>query len=249
VSVAIHARDGNWGGSPVANVEAVVRSAAEAFAPAFGGDEVAIVVQPTIGDEDAPMVLTSPDQTGAFVVLLNVRGTYWARLAYQFAHELCHVLADPRSFVPDRFAWIEESLCETASLVALRWMARAWAVSPPYPNWRDYSASLAAYEAEHLAQPRRSLHEGVAFRTWLAKRLARLEAEPGRREDATIIARELLPLFEADRAAWGAVRFLHAFPRVAEEPLAGFLARWAAACPPAHRPGATAVASALSFEE
>ncbi len=40
-----------------------------------------------------------------------------------------------------------------------------------------------------------------------------LEADPNRREDNTIIAKELLPIFEADRAAWRVVRHLHGAPR------------------------------------
>jgi hypothetical protein len=233
MTLAIRANEGNWGGSQLSDVEAVARSAAASFA-AFDDDEsVAIVLDAAASEDDPPMAITPNEGSDEFVIRLNVRGNVWARLAYQFAHEFCHVLADPRTWPgpSDRFAWIEESLCETASLFALRSMAKAWAIEPPRSNWRDYSASLAEYEIDHTSLPERSLPPGVSLSSWLADRLPHLEANPGSRDDNTIIAKELVPLFEADPAAWRAVRRLHTWPRSQEAPLADFMNGWAIACP------------------
>ena len=88
----------------------------------------------------------------------------WARLAEQFAHEYCHAIADPGTLEIGQFTWIEGMLCETASLFALRHMAEMWAETPRYPSWRDYSASLAGYRAEHLATPSNCLLLGSGLR-------------------------------------------------------------------------------------
>ena len=167
------------------------------------------------------------------MVQLNVRGNLLARLAYQFGHEYCHVLADPMTYWTEgegRLAWIEEVLCETASLFALRSMSKRWAIDPPYPNWRECPTSLAEYEAEHVSDPMRSLASGARFSDWLNNRLRQLGVDPSRRDDNTIIAKELLPIFETHRTAWRAVRRLHSAPRSSEGSLAGFMIDWARRC-------------------
>ena len=96
MTLSIRASEGDWGGAEVSNVEAVARSAATRFA-AYGDDEsVAILVEPTPSDGDPPMALSATSPSGGeFVVRLNVRGPFWARLAYQFAHfRFGHFLLD-----------------------------------------------------------------------------------------------------------------------------------------------------------
>jgi hypothetical protein len=204
---------GDWGGAELANVEAVARSVAACFS-GFGQESIAILLEPASDEGSQPMTLFAKNAAGEFVVRLNVRGNLWARLAYQFAHEFCHVLANPTTFTFDRFTWIEETLCETGSLFALRSMAKTWAVDPPYPNWRDYASSLADYAAKRISEPAHCLTPGQPFPDWLAGRLPYLEANPGLREDITIIAKELLPLFEKDPSRWRALRYLHSLPRL-----------------------------------
>jgi hypothetical protein len=231
MTLSIRVSQGDWGGAELSNVEAVARSVATSFAAYDDDESVAILVEPTSSEGDLPVALLATSPSGELVVRLNVRGTFWAQLAYQFAHEFCHVLADPRTFTVDRFTWIEEALCETASLFALRHMTKTWADTPPYPNWREYSAALAHYEAEHVSDPARSLPPGEQFAAWLARRLPLLEADPLRRDDNTIVAKELLAIFDSDSAAWRAVRHLHTWPRLSSSSPADFMNGWAAACP------------------
>src|SRR5207248_5516848 len=99
---------------------------------AFDEDEDVVIELETAGSEDHPPMALLTISLGQFVVRLNVRGNLWARLAFQFAHEYCHVIADPTTWDRERrFAWIEEALCETGSLFALRSMARGWIANPP----------------------------------------------------------------------------------------------------------------------
>jgi hypothetical protein len=231
MTLLIRADQGDWGGAQLSDVEAVARSAAASFGALHENESVAIALEPTGSEDDPPMTHPATSPSGEFVIRLNVRGNLWARLAYQFAHEFCHVLADPRTWKNDRFAWIEEALCETASLFALRSMAKGWAIEPPYPNWRDYCSSLAGYEAERTSDTARRLPPGLPLSSWLVDHLTFLEADPYRRDDNTIIATELLPVFERDRAAWRAVRFLHTWPRSSVAPFADFMNGWAMACP------------------
>jgi hypothetical protein len=242
--VAIHANEGDWGGAHLSDIEAVARSVADSFAAFDDDDAIAITLEPTPSEDDPPRTLsgTGPRRS---VIRLNVRGNVWARLAYQFGHEYCHVLADPTTYWTDtgrHFAWIEEALCETGSLFALRSMAKSWAVDPPHPNWRGYSSSLAAYEAKHVSAPTRSLPLGMKFGDWLDDRLPLLEADPNRRDDNTVVAKEFLRVFEADHVAWRALRYLHSARQSIEDSLAGFMSDWASGCPPEFRQGVGSIA-------
>jgi len=244
MGVAIHASPGEWAGAKLSDIEAVTHSAADSFVGFDEGETIDITLEPTASEDDPPMTLSNTNP-GRSVVRLNVRGNRWARLAFQFGHEYCHVLADPttRTDRKRRFAWIEEVLCETGSLFALRSMAREWAINPPYPSWREYSSSLAAYEAEHVSDPTRSLPLGEKFADWLSVRVPLLEADPYRRDDNTIIAKELLCVFETDRAAWRALRCLHSAPQSSEASLAGFMSDWARTCPAEYRRSVAAIAA------
>jgi hypothetical protein len=245
MGLAIRANPGDWGGAQLSDIEAVARSAADSF-PAFHEEAIAIRLEPTSIEDDSPITLPT-NNPARFVIRLNVRGNLWARLAYQFGHEYCHVLADPASRTDRsrRFTWIEEALCETASLFALRSMAKRWATNPPYLTWREYSSSLAKYEAEHVSQPMRSLPLGARFADWLNDTLPLLVADPHRRDDNTIIAREMLRVFEANGAAWRTVRRLHSAPLVAEASLAGFMSDWARNCPAGDRHSVGSIAEVI----
>jgi len=246
MGVVIRANEGDWGGAQLSDIEAVARSVADSFAAFHEVEMIAITLEPTASEDDLPRTLAGSDP-GLSVVRLNVRGNLWARLAYQFGHEYCHVLADPttRSHKATRFAWIEEALCETGSLFSLRSMAKGWARNPPYPSWRGYSSSLAAYEAEHVSHPLRSLPLGTTFSDWFIERLPSLEADPYRRDDNTILAKEFLGVFETDRAAWRTMRCLHSAPRSSEASLAGFMSDWARACSAEDRRGVGSIAVLL----
>jgi hypothetical protein len=250
VGLAIEANEGDWGGAQLSDIEAVARSAADSFGALDDDEVMAITLEPTASEDDPPRTLSGTGP-GRSVVRLNIRGNLWARLAYQFGHEYCHVLADPttRSDKATRFTWIEEALCETGSLFALRSMAKRWAINPPYPIWREYSASLAAYEAEHVSHPMRSLPLGATFSDWLSDRLPLLEADPYRRDDNTIIAKELLRVFETEHAVWRAVRYLHAAPLSAEASLARFMNDWVRICPAECRRGVESVAELIDSGE
>src|SRR5437867_2924203 len=123
MGVALRANQGDWGGAQLSDIKAVARSAADSFAAYDEDEAIFITLEPTLNEDDPPMTSPSTGPSRS-VVRLNVRGNLWARLAYQFGHEYCHVLADPTTLTDQqrRFSWIEEVLCETGSLFALRSM-------------------------------------------------------------------------------------------------------------------------------
>jgi hypothetical protein len=229
IPVTVRVVDGDWGGASLADIKAVADSAIGAFLQVLANyPPTNIALQPTATENDVPMALAEKNENGEFVVLVNARGNLWARLAYQFAHEFCHVLGDSTTWAEDRFAWVEEVLCEAASLFALHSMASAWSTNPPYPNWRAYSSCLNDYAEGEVSSFTTLQAELIP---WLAERLPYLEADPRIRRDNGAIAVRLLPLFEASPAAWRVMRHLHGFERSKDLGLAGFIQAWCSSCP------------------
>ena len=175
---------------------------------------------------------------GRIAIGLAAQDTYWAQYSFQFAHEFCHTLANfsnrPQRSVrypPQANYWLEECLCETASLFTLRAMSRSWRTAPPYPAWRDYAPWLNAYAQQRLTLPEHKLPPGMRFLDWFH------EHEPALRSNAaiwdwnTIVAIHLLPVFEAEPRAWEAVSFMNQGRIAKNESLARYLADWRSRCP------------------
>ncbi|MBV8175422.1 MAG: hypothetical protein JO151_12790 [Verrucomicrobia bacterium] len=180
---------------------------------------------------------------GRIAIGLATQDTHWAQYSFQFAHEFCHTLANfsnsPRRsarYPPEANFWLEESLCETASLFTLRAMSRSWQTAPPYPSWRAYAPWLNAYAEQQMALPEHQLPTGKPFLVWFQERQTALRRNPAIRDWNTIIAVRLLPVFEAEPRGWEAVTFLNHGSPGANESLAAHLSAWRSRCPEDLRP-------------
>ncbi len=189
-----------------------------------------------------PITHYEPAADGCVVIGLAVEGKLWARCAFQFAHEFAHALMDHSNDAGRHWhqlehanQWLEESICETASLFCLRAMARSWQTQPPYRNWKSYAPSLAAYAAQRMSEPKHQLPAGQTFSKWFAAEEPGLRQQWAQREKNTLIAQQLLPLFEAEPAGWEAVTFLKLGTRDANKTLAQHLTEWHTNAPAAQR--------------
>ncbi len=103
--------------------------------------------EPTImilRDPQGPMAVSHPGLKGEHFVLLNSGDRLWAQVAYQFSHELGHVLCGNRSTQSPQM-WFEEAFCESLSLWTMDKMGVTWQTKAPYENWRSYATSLSGY--------------------------------------------------------------------------------------------------------
>jgi hypothetical protein len=233
MNLSIRVIEGDWGGALSADVTAVVKSVAQCFEEAVLERPVeAILVEPTSSISDPPITLYERTANGEVRVLLSVRGNLWARLAFQFAHEFCHVQSNYNPPPHHSSRWIDESLGETSSLFALRAMAASWRLRPPYPNWASYASNLTDYFEERRDEPGHQLPAGVAFRQWLSTQLPLLHDDSLRRADNTLVALRLLPVFEEDADAWRAVRYLNLWDAAQDLSVEDFCAHWRGTVPP-----------------
>jgi hypothetical protein len=204
---------------------------------------------------DHPQTDFKRTRGGRIAIGLAVQDTHWAQYSFQFAHEFCHSLANfsnspqrPVRYPIHANFWLEESLCETASLFTLRAMSRSWWIDPPYPAWRDYAPWLSAYADGRLKLPEHQLPPGTSFLDWFHQHQRELRKNAAIREWNTIIAIQLLPVFEGEPGGWKAVTFLNRGPRGTNESLAQHLARWRSQCPVNLRPFVNRLAAVFAVK-
>jgi hypothetical protein len=202
---------------------------------------------------DHPQTDFKRTPSGRISIGLSSRDTYWAQYSFQFAHEFCHALAN-FSNRPQRSVrypstanlWLEESLCETASLFVLRAMNRSWRTDPSYPVWRYYAPSFNDYVERRLALPEHHLPAGTPFIVWFRQNQEALRQNPALRDRNTIIAVKLLPLFEAEPLGWEALPFLNIGSSEKNQSLARHLAEWRSLCPTDLRPLVARIAAVFA---
>jgi hypothetical protein len=233
--INIRVQAGGFGVASAADITAVLQSAAgELFRywprPQFPSIDV-------YHRADHPQTDSRRAAGNRIAIGLTARDNHWAQYSFQFAHECCHALInysnDERGLTRDRrYAnlWLEESLCETASLFTLRALSRSWRIAPPYAAWRDYAPWFSAYAEKRLALPEHHLPAGTSFVVWFRANESALRQDSTRRDRNTIIAAQLLPIFEKEPRGWGALAFF----RRATNPnqsLSRHFADWRSSCP------------------
>ena len=221
--MGIQVVQGNWGDNRQEDIRVLLHNVATHFATGFRETlDWHIWVRPTNSEEDDPMTCYRSSAQEPFVILLQARDKYWAKFAYQFAHEICHVASDFERLRANPNNWFHEALCELASVATLRRMAKSWPDNPPYPNWSDYAPSLADYAENCLMKPERQLPNGLSLGSWLDGEEASLRADKCQRDKNAIVAYALLPLFEDTPSGWNTIRILPA----SNDTLSAYLHEW-----------------------
>ncbi len=222
------APNADWNAS-LRDVEKVLYSAAGSLWCFFPGRQIEpILVEPKGG----PIVLFKRGPEGQYRVRLATGNTYWSQYAFQFTHEFCHILCNYRDGGRGH-KWFEESLCETASLFALRRMAETWKTDPPYPNWKSYAGALGNYAGQRLDQCR--LPADTTLARWYQTNAEQLRSRLDLRENQRVVAGVLLPLFEQHPEHWAAVGYLNLEELPGSQSFPEYLAAWHRGCPKKHQ--------------
>ena len=231
----------DWGNAGEDDIKAVLQSAASAIYKHCLNTRIdTILVHRRF---DCPHTNFDRDSSGRIVIGLHTGDRYWAQYAYQFSHEFCHVLADHSNdwrkkwrSLDSPHLWFEECLCEAASLFTLRAMGQSWVVNPPYPNCRSFAPSLAEYAQDRIDDPAHALTPDETFQKWFQKHEKELRHNWKQRNKNTIIAKQLLPLFEAEPEAWEAVTYINLVSRDPNMSFYDFLSNWKKITPKDHQP-------------
>ncbi len=232
-----------FGGASAADITAVLKSAGEEIWRHCPNTRWEIPGFYIYHSDESPITVFDHHADGRIRIGLTTQGNHWSQFAYQFGHEFCHALAGHandwhRPWIKEKKAnhWLEESLCETASLFTMRAMGQTWQTKPPYPNWKSYAVALTNYAKERMDQVTAAKAPDFSFAKWFREQEATLREKATERALNNVIAVELLPLFEAEPAGWEAVTFINLSPaHETQKSLAKHLADWSAVAPAAHR--------------
>jgi len=230
-TLEIIVENGGWGKAAVPDIRAVLLSTANELWQHCPGQRLKPIR--VYHRTDFPQTDFLHDWRGRVRIGLNCEETRWAQMIFQFGHEFCHTLAQHsstalRGWHPPRHAnlWFEESLCEASSLFVLRRLAVTWQQNAPYEAWRTYAPVIAKYASDRLAKPEHQLPANTPFLAWFRQNEAALRDNPVLREKEVIVARQMLPLFEADPSGWAAACYLNLGTHQQGKPLAQHFSEW-----------------------
>jgi len=192
-----------------------------------------------VRSHSGPTVLYARNPQGEIVVQLDTEGTFWCQYAYQFSYLFADILCGfSEKSVGNR--WFEVSVCEAASLFALKGMSQAWEREPPYPNWKDYRHALAKYVQDAIGQRERIEPDGL--KDFYHKHREELTQGGDTRPISQAMAVVLLKVIEERPEHWEAVHWLNKAPSPKGEPFEQYLQRWHDALPKKHKPFAQRIA-------
>jgi len=223
--VSITVAQEGWGEGRPRDIKALLENVAAQQLSLFPEIRPEISVMPT---SECPLVSYRFKDEGPYTVHLSARDCYWAQYAYQFAHELCHILQGYERLTLRRHQWFHETLCEVASLLTLRRMGISWAHAAPFLNWTDYAPSLIAYAEDRISCTESQLAHGESLSSWLAQHETQLSEDPELRELNNVAALKILPLVEADPDQWRSIAYL---PN-SDGSFSDYLAEWEIKTPP-----------------
>jgi hypothetical protein len=249
--VVIRVEGEGWGSAARDEIETLLQAVADELVdgpnPVF--DHPIVVTH----GGDAPVALFERGPAGEHRIRLSARNRAWAQYAYQFGHELCHVMANHAAHGGDprrrSHQWFEEALCEAAGLYVLRKMAVRWSDEAPYPSWQGYADVLARYAAHLLGEAHRQLPEGQTTAAWLRSRLPALSGNPYLRGDNEVVANLLLQRFEQAPEHWAALYALNRHDAGKVRNLGDYLREWRDHAPREHRAFLAEVASMLGLAD
>ena len=233
----VHVEPGDWSGAVLADIQRLLADAGshinrELRVPVFS--IVSVRLAPIT--DFVPRHLIQCYRPGFSKVQITATGTYWCQYVYQFMHEYCHVMIEPRFPRGGCNQWFEEAICEMSALFTLRRMSERWPTSPPYAHWSPYADSLAEYAHEKLEYIERTLPSSSEISEWFSGQEEALREHPYLRESNAVIARQLLPIFEAHPVAWNTVPQLPAGQHPSKDsPTYDYLRSWRSAVDPQDR--------------
>ena len=214
---------GEW---PDSNSIHLIRAVYESFVSLAGVPVTESLIIKNDSGRDSPEVLYEKSK-GADVIWLAVKGAgYWSQISYQLSHELCHLLCNFREQRNHPHKWLEESLCELASLQNMLTMARIWRVIPPLPHVGYYAKHLEEYVQDIVDRETSNCPLDEEFYDWLGGRFDLLASDPYRRSDNTIVALRLLPLFMSKPELWKAASFLNRWDCSENQTFSDYLNAW-----------------------
>jgi hypothetical protein len=183
-----------------------------------------------------PAVWLHPDGSTTAWIVVDTAQQAWSQLAYQFGHELGHVMANswqPHAKPAAPCQWLEEAIVEAFSLRGLGRLAENWKQNPPFAGDNAYGAAIAEYRQDivqrygKLAAEQGTIGDTAA---WFAGRREEIEGPGGLHDFAQAASVIVLAEYERTPDCVEAVGALNRWPGRSAVPIAEYLHDWEVSC-------------------
>lgn len=184
----------------------------------------------------SPAVWLHEDSPQTAVIIVSSGERDWSQLAYQFGHELGHVVAN--SWLPDSVPkppshWLEEALVEAFSLCGLERLAASWAKDPPFPNDNAFGEAITKYQSSIIRTHLQSKGDPInqeCWAPWFRKNHRECETNPNLNDHAKFFSVSLVEYFSTRPKAISALCALNRWPDRSALPFPDYLEKWRQSC-------------------
>jgi hypothetical protein len=180
-----------------------------------------------------PHIWLHTDDPSTAWIIVDIGTRDWCKLAYQFGHELGHVLCNSWRWGDNPkppSQWLEESIVEAFSIRGLSRLAESWEKNPPFPNDAAFGDAIREYHANLLAGYDNAAPADLA--AWLQAGHPQPLSAP---EGAAVAS--FLALLEADNSCVHDLGALNRWPERTALPVADYLRKWHDSCAELAAPG------------
>jgi hypothetical protein len=182
-----------------------------------------------------PAIWLHPDGSRIAWIIVDIGGRDWSKLAYQFGHELGHVLANswgPQARPAPLCQWLEEALVEAFSIRGLSLLADSWERNPPFAGNASFSAAIRCYRFKLIAgySKRGDPASEAELGSWFRRTRAAPDARQGLDAIQGPAIRAIVAELESERAKVADIGALNRWPLRSAVPLEDYFRLWQASC-------------------
>jgi hypothetical protein len=183
----------------------------------------------------SPAVWLHPDGSSMAWIIVDIGDRDWSKLAYQFGHELGHVMANswqPHAKPLPPCQWLEEAMVESFSIHGLGRLAESWKQDPPFAGDNAFGDAIAGYRRDiiqrytTLAEQQGMTRDPAA---WFANHRNEIEV-PGLNPFAQAACIAIVAEYERTPSCVEALGALNRWPGRSGLPIKDYFREWQASC-------------------
>jgi hypothetical protein len=165
-------------------------------------------------------------------IIVSTEPHAWCQLAYQFGHELGHVMCnswDHKSIPRPPCQWLEESLVEAFTIRGLGRLAESWESDPPFQDGAAFAVSIQQYRKD-LIDKYDQLTPDEDLASWFHKHRIRLAGAGGESDAEGPMMLNILRELEANNACVEDLGALNRWPERSAVTINDYLTLWERSC-------------------
>jgi hypothetical protein len=186
--------------------------------------------------DSSPSIWLHNDSRRIAWIIVNIGERDWSKLAYQFGHELGHVLANswgPNSKPQPPCQWLEEALVEAFSLRGLGKLADSWEQRPLFKNDAPFANAIRQYRRgaiENYEKIGSNEMRDSGVDAWFRQHRSALEDDGGITGPAQAAVPTMLHELETDTRSIEDMGALNRWAERSAVPIERYLRLWKRSC-------------------